>query len=560
MTSAARPSLLPTAMLGLLLSLSACAGNPSSKEAPSVTRIDCEQPVTTGTATYHGKRDASACAWQGIPFGEAPVDELRFQYARPSTVTGDIDATTFGASCLQPPGIKPEGFGTALHFDEDCLNLNIWAPGQSPDGTRPHNLPVMVWIFGGGFTAGSGNTNLYNGESLAGHDVIVVTINYRLGALGWLHIPGAEDDGGRPLTGNLGFSDQILALEWVRDHIAPFGGDPDRVTLFGESAGAYSVCSLLASPKAEGLFHGAIMQSGACTVAEPVNHEAESRRWIADAGCPPDAPDSLTCLRTLTPEFLTTQTSWPLFQFNAPVVDGRFLTDQPLAVLEQGGGGEIPVLAGMNFDELKLLGLGNMDLLRKKSEDWHTTWERIEEVAGRQARLDLQTLYPEERYASPFDMLVALGSDVVFGCPARGAVAAAEGPAYLYRFRIEPNSFVLEPYLGTFHASEIPFMFGNYNVLTFLYTDSFAYDRALQLSRTMQGYWTRFAATGDPNGPGLPQWPAYAEAHMGIELTQPVSVTEDMLKAKCEVFDRITPQDLNDRFFAFLPALAGIRF
>jgi para-nitrobenzyl esterase len=532
--------------------LFACAsdGTPGA----SLKQVDCSAPVNTGGAAYTGARDVTACAWRGIPFAAAPVGELRFAYARPAAVTGAFDATRYGHTCLQALGLAVESYRTAQTFGEDCLNLNVWAPGRTADGKPPTGLPVMVWYYGGGFSQGSGATELYNGEPFTTRGVVVVTLNYRLGGLGWLAITDATDADGRTLEGNFGLSDQIQALTWVKEHIAAFGGDPENVTIFGESAGAYSVCALMASPKARGLYHRAIMESGSCTMAGPETHPAYSRQWIKNVGCPATAPASLACLRALDPEWLREHAPWPLFEIDAPAVGGVYLPEQPLVALRDR---TVPLLAGFNHDEVKLLGLVNKNLMHKSAEPWSVTWANVEAAVGPAATAKIRAAYAAGTYENPQDLLLQAATDVIFSCPARQAARAGAAPAYQYRFRIKPGSFFLEPLAGSFHASEIPFVWGNDNLLRLIFMRDRGLADALVLAGQMQTYWTNFAKHGDPNGPGLPRWERFGAGQFLMELTTPLGASAGEFAARCDVWDGVVPTELNTLFYEFAPALIG---
>lgn len=549
------PRLAGPLLFGALALFLGCSVD--SAGVAELREVDCAQPVSAGAAHYTGARDVSACVWKGIPFAKAPVGELRFQFAQPAAVKGAFDATQFGHTCLQATGLSVESYRTVQSFDEDCLNLNVWSPGLTADGKLPKDLPVMVWIYGGGFAQGSGATNLYNGERFTTHGVVVVTLNYRLGGLGWLAVTDATGADGEQLEGNYGLSDQVQALRWVKENIAAFGGDQQNVTIFGESAGAYSVCALMASPKADGLYHRAIMESGACTMAGPETHTQYSKDWIKNVGCPATAPASLACLRDLGPQWIRENAPFPLFEIDAPVTGGVFLPEQPLDAL-QGAGRKVPLMAGFNADEVKLLALVNRNLMHKADEPWSVTYANLEAAVGKDATQKLRAAYSELGVANPQEMIMQAATDVLFSCPARQAAQAGSAPAYQYRFRIKPDSFFLEPASGSFHASEIPFVWDNRNLLSLLFMRHDALEDARTLAFQMQQYWTNFAKHGDPNGAGLPAWAPFGADEFLMELTTPLGASAGEFKARCDVWESVMPNELNTAFWTFAPKLIGV--
>ena len=310
-------------------------------------------------------------SFSGIPYGKAPVGELRWRPPLPAEAWGEIrDASTFGAIAPQTAAVAgittPADPGATEPHSEDCLTLNVWTPDlpESPTSTPGQGRPVMVWIHGGGFTSGSGSVFLYRGGSLVRNgDAVVVTINYRLGALGFLgHRALADPDG---LVGNWGIHDQVAALRWVQDHIAAFGGDPHNVTIFGESAGGFSVSALLGIPAASGLFRRAIVQSGGPWVHTVEEAELTAERLVAVLGI---ARPSRALLQGVSASELVAATEelgrrrpdpgmLPLPHL--PVVDGRLLPRHPLAAVADGAAAGVDLLIGTNRDELTLFGLGN---------------------------------------------------------------------------------------------------------------------------------------------------------------------------------------------------------
>jgi para-nitrobenzyl esterase len=387
---------------------------------------------------------------------------------------------------------------TPASDDEDCLYLNVWTPDPAP--SRP--LPVMFWIHGGGNTSGStadliplGVGGLfYDGRDLAAtRDVVVVSTNYRLNVFGFLAHSGlAAEDAGYPYSGNQALLDQRAALEWVRDNIAAFGGDPGNVTIFGESAGSFDVCFHVASPQSRGLFHRAISQSGGCTSRQQTNAEALERTaaLIESVGCA-GAADSLACLRAVPVATLLASSSG----FD-PTVDGGFLPDQPRALYDRGELAQVPYILGSNSDEGTLFFLGSdpieteAEYLAALEESWG---DRADEVAA---------LYPVADFATPNDAYVRAFGDSFLVCgtydTARRA-AAAGADVYLYNFAWPVLTDVL-PSLQATHGAEIAFVFGSAEAPT---PDDAA------VSDSLQGYWTRFARTGNPNGDGALEWPRY---------------------------------------------------
>jgi para-nitrobenzyl esterase len=416
--------------------------------------------VTIDAGTLEGRADSAGrvMLFAGIPYAAPPVGELRWRPPRPAASwQGVRDATRLGHNCMQhqPYGdIDPYKAGVS----EDCLYLNVWT--QSTSGSRP----VMVWIHGGGFFAGFGGEERHNGAPLARKGAVVVTVNYRLGPFGFFAHPALSAESPHHASGNYGLLDQIAALDWVRRNIAKFGGDPSRVTIFGESAGGMSVGTLIGSPLAQGLFQRAILESGVGTggaVARTDSAQATGARVGAALGVTGSDAATAARLRALSADSVLAATlrvagnpGRPIFW---PSIDGWVLPRTVDSALVLGMGNVVPVIVGTNADE------------------------------------------PQQ----------------VFGAPARAfarLITARGAPAYLYQFtRVAEDS--VNAKRGAYHSAEIVFVFGRSHPLD-PGAGSTSYDSTL--ADAMSDYWVSFATSGDPNGPPAagkwPHWPRYDAA------------------------------------------------
>jgi len=540
-----------TRAAGIALAAAAALAACSDAGAPAPVAVDCSAAAATAGVSFVGARDQDACVWRGLRYAEPPVGALRFRPAVLRPASGTIAATAFGNDCIQ--GASPMAEQT---IDEDCLTLNVWTPGTSADGNLQRNLPVMVWFYGGGYTQGSANWSMYHGAPLAREAMVLVAVNYRLGALGGAAPRGVTDSDGMELKGNLHLSDQWAALEWVQDHVAAFGGNPDNVTVFGESAGGWSVCSLLGAGAASaGLLQRAIMQSGACIFATATAAGDFSDAWLARTGCPPHGPAALACLRTLDDQVFADRYTLGLRTGAYPNVDGELLAQQPLVALSDGVAAGVDFLAGFNHDELEIAALADFDLIGFRFQDWDAFWADVEAELSAADRAALQNLYPQADFATPFDLGQAMIVDQVFGCNARNAVAAQTKHAantYMYRFALEPESFSVEPYVGSFHGLDVPFVFGAFHWAAPLFSND-GLEEALAFSARIRRYWTRFAATGNPNGLGLdgspdPDWPRFGSDAFAMELRPNASVTAHFLSDRCAFWNERVPGDFNGMF------------
>lgn len=486
--------------------------------------------MTTASTTagqIRGIEHGAGLRFAGIPFAAPPVGDLRWR--PPASVEawdGVRDATTFGATALQNPDMLTAFLGMIPEpQDEDCLFLNVRTPALD-DARRP----VMVWIHGGAFIFGSASSPLYDGTPLVdGGDVVLVTVNYRLGALGFLELGWLDDEVAG--SGNLGLMDQVAALEWVRDNIAAFGGDPGNVTIFGESAGGMSVTSLLAAESAKGLFHKAIAQSGAAqAVATPAQAEASARAVVEDLGV-----STLDELRALTPEqVLAVQgqvmveaftNAEPLLEAGVsaglpfrPVGDGRFLPTSVLSAIRGGSAAGVPVMTGTTREEWKLFALMDMAPF-----DETVLRDRLEALTGDADKA--LTVYADAVSAGPYpkDAFTVIGTDMVFRYPAieLGEALLHQSPD-VWEYLFSWATPAMGGMLGACHAIELPFLFGlssDPRLLGFLGDDP-----PVGLAEAMQDAWLAFARTGDPGT----HWPRYdLDRRAVLSFDAELSVLED---------------------------------
>ena len=515
--------------------------------------IDCSAPVKLSSVTVQGFRDKSACAYKGIAFARQPVGDLRFRAPRPLAGNqGRLLAGGFGADCVQAPTFRDVPIGEA------CLYLNVYIPGETADGALAKNTPVMVFFYGGGFVSGGASWAFYDGEPLTTHGVIVVTVNYRLGPFGYLAPSAVTDADGAKLAGNLGLRDQTQALRWVQENIAGFGGDPTRVTIFGESAGAWSVCDLMASTETAGLFHRAIMESGECMVGSRADTAAKADQWIAKTGCPVTGPTAMACLRALDASDLPSKYPYSMGGGMVPNVDGTVLPDQPITRLRAGVARKIPLIAGSNREETEGLRLFPSQA-HYVQQTFPEFWAQAAHALTPSQIDRVRDLYGDTSYTDPMALITAMLDDIIFACPAydaNEAQVARGAPAWRYRFSMGTGENVIEPFTGSSHGIEIPYVFGDVGLLSILYPNDAALRRMHELSERAQRYWSRFAATGDPNGPGDPHWPGFGESHSRMELSVDAHVTRGLDDGRCAFWGAVAPIGLGERF-DFIKQLVG---
>ncbi len=501
------------------------------------------QTLSVDGGSISGTAEDGLHIFKGVPFAAAPVGELRWKPPQPVVAWDGVRACTeYGDSCPQQP--YPEGSLYARKPEkqsEDCLHLNIWTTSLEADAKRP----VMVWIHGGGLTRGSGANTVYDGSNLARKGVVLVTINYRLGAFGYLAHPELTQESPHNSSGNYGVLDQIAALQWVQRNIAGFGGDPERVTIFGESAGSWSVNVLVASPLANGLFHRAIGQSGGCTirtVGPEQRADAVGDRMVAygeAVGCPA-GDDQLACMReapvttilqhAMQPMPGGGETSEDSFRF-AAVVDGEggFLPDDLRTLFDAGEIADVPYLLGANHDEGTTL-VWRATPITTEEEYLADLEVRYGDAAG-----EIAELYPASEFGGDYNAArarVVGDSGLVCGTHDTARRFAAAGRAvFMYNFNVH-WSIAPELFLAG-HAAEISHVFGTPHLPE---PDA----ESAAVAAAMNTYWARFAATGDPNGSDAPaEWPSFAmDGDRRLQLAPEWQVLDDFRAEECAFWRR----------------------
>ncbi len=473
--------------------------------------------VSLGDGQIRGKESGRTDEYLGIPYAAPPIGPLRWRPPQPpASWHGIRPATRFAPHCPQPVGV----FGRAS-TSEDCLYLNVFAPA----GHRDSRLPVMVWIHGGGFVGGESDD--YNPSGLVANGVIVVTINYRLGALGFLADAALADRPGGP-TGDYGLMDQQAALRWVRANMSEFGGDPDNVTIFGESAGGQSVLLQLISPGARGLFARAIAESGgyALSPVSLASAEAAGSAFAAKAGC---ASQTAQCLRSLPVTTILADQDQSGASAN---IDGLVLTEQPKAAFTTGNFNHVPVIDGSNHDEWRLfVALATFEGHPVTAANYQSTIASTLHVSGKIAAV-IAVQYPLTAYRSSALALSSLGTDAIFACPTLllDDAMAQYVPTYSYEFNDEnaPAPYPSPGFAyGATHASELQYLFGlpaaSAGILS---------AQQQQLAATMRHEWTSFARSGVPSAARVPAWPRFtAGGQAMLSLVPPEPATESSFAA-----------------------------
>lgn len=525
----------------LATSLAACQpehNNITNADADDMTLVTTLQGELRGEASEF---DAEIEVFKGIPYARPPLGPLRWQPPQAAEGwSGVRSATNFSASCAQPTFTstfvwRRDDFAT----NEDCLYLNIW---RKADNTRK---PVMVWFHGGAHTSGQGHSRIFDGTTLANHGVVLVSINYRLGPLGFLAHPWLAAESDHNSAGNYGLLDKISALNWVRDNIAQFGGDPDNVTVFGQSAGSQSVCSLMTSPLAEGLFHKAIGQSAACVGPAPrrdANGQARGTALVEATQVP-----DLVALRALSPAELLSaaeQSGWG--DQSRIVIDGWVLPESQGEVFKRGDHHHMPLLAGSLANE-------GIELLPRNDSLTTAQFDQFAQALVGEHADELKAAYADELAQSPGQAQHAISTDLfmTFGMRRWAELNARSGqPTYLYFMDHVPPAFHLympeRPLLelpggprsaGAYHSGDLAYVFGNTGRVGLDWRQD---DH--DLSALMVRYWTNFARTGDPNGAGLPQWQSFDTTSLHTQLLRATPRTVNGVRTQAlAVFAKADP-------------------
>lgn len=508
---------VPWQIVSLLLICAPCL------HAQDIPRVETAHGPVTGTL-FEG-----ITAFRGIPYAAPPVGNLRWRSPQPPRRWREpLAATTLPPSCPQNRSAL-----TPLpdNYSEDCLYLNVWTPAANQPQARQ---PVMVWIHGGGFQQGGSGQAIYNGQALAKAGVVVVTINYRVGLFGFLAHPALTAESPEQVSGNYGLRDQIFALQWVRANIANFGGNPDNVTIFGESAGGTSVYVLMTSPLARGLFHRAIAQSASvpsrmASRSERERGGVELARKLGIA----EGPEALAKLRAVSVADLLAQGPHDLpFPGSGPrqllCVDGQVLTESPEVTFAAGRQAPVPLMAGTTADEGTIWAYKSPPTARRLQALLATTFR------GQLA--EARRVYPAETDEQARESYAQLlGDGFVWGTRRAVRYQSALLPqVYLYQFA-RRGPLAQRSGLGAFHGSEIPYIFRSFQSLIALPAEDD------QLSQTMLRYWVRFADTGDPNGDGTPRWPTYeATGDHHLVLDSPITTSSGLRREACDLRDKIS--------------------
>jgi para-nitrobenzyl esterase len=483
-------------MKRLLLTIAALVLPPITLYAGTTARVE--------QGLLKGSQEGGLTVYRGVPFAAPPVGDLRWRPPQPAANwPGVRSADHFAPECVQSLGGPPEGHPPAM--SEDCLYLNVWTPAQSAHA----RIPVLVWIYGGGFNAGATSIPTYSGEVLARKGVVLVSIAYRVGPLGFFAHPELSAESPHHVSGNYGLLDMIAALRWIKANIAAFGGDPGKVTIFGESAGGIAVSQLCASPLAKGLFEGAISESGGSFgPPRPAGQFGENMRLLADA-----EQDGVSLAKDAGASSIAELRKLPAARIMAaqrtrglawPIIDGWVIPTDQYTMYEQKNFNDVPVLIGYNSDEGATF-----------SHD-RTPREYIDGVRRRYDSFADQLLkaYPVGENTVPKSAR-DLSRDAAFGWHTWtwARLQSQSGPAkvYYYYFDQHPQTPAdsARPDLGAPHGREVPYVFGHLNDLE--HETPSAADHVI--SDAMVTYWTNFAKYGDPNGRGMPQWPAFSDTN-----------------------------------------------
>src|SRR5579872_499570 len=495
--------------------------------------------VKVETGLVKGAAHDGVLSFKGIPFAAPPAGDLRWRPPQPAKPwTGTRQATEYASDCMQKPfpgDAAPLGTPPA----EDCLYLNVWVPETS----STKKLPVMVWIYGGGFVNGGSSPAVYDGSQFAKRGVVFVSFNYRLGRFGFFAHPALTKENPSGPLGNYGYMDQIAALKWVKKNIGGFGGDAGNVTVFGESAGGGSVMMLLTSPMAKGLFHKAVIESGGGrsllmgpryidhqSPDGPPSGESVGIAFAKSAGIEGTDAAALEALRKLPAEKVTNglnMASMGTPTYAGPMVDGKIVIESPAEAFVAGKVAKVPVMIGAN----------SMDIGFSRARTVDELFTPFGDNAAK-----ARAVYDPDNTGKVMEVGMKIAADEMMVEPSRfvaDRVAAMGEPSYEYRFSYVAES-MRKQWKGAPHATEIPFVFDT--VAARYGKDLTDADRAT--AQAANEYWVNFAKTGNPNGSGLPQWPAYSrktDMIMDFSPTGPVA-KEDPWKDRLDLVERLAEQ------------------
>ncbi len=466
--------------------------------------------VHTKSGAVSGSVKNGISIFKGIPFAAPPVGELRWKAPQPVTPWKDVRVcTTFGASPMQN---SPASFSMWTEeyliakepISEDCLYLNVWSGAKSKE-----KRPVLVWIYGGGLNSGGGNVPIYDGEAMAAKGIVVVNINYRVGVFGFFSHPELTKESGVNASGNYGLMDQVAALKWVQQNITAFGGDPDNVTIAGQSAGSTSVNALVASPLAKGLFNKAIAQSGASFTNRNVSLQQAEADGVK-------IQERLNTASVADMRKISAAELLPKAQGRGMIIDGYVLPDAIVHIFTQGKQNDVVLMTGWNEDE-------GFSSTPKNAVDFRT---QVAQQYGADSLVFLKH-YPAGTDAEAAASQLKSSRDISFGIQnyTWANIQAQQGKkAYVYRFtRKVPATGEYTKY-GAFHTAEVPYVFDN---LSFINRAIRPWETAdAELAKLMSAYWANFMLKADPNGNGIPLWPVYGQDKQIMELgLQPTAKT-----------------------------------